>query len=379
MKKTLLLLIAFFAAAAFANAALCESESILVISDIHLTKDAQDHEAVLQAVIQAAQGKDAVLLLGDNTNNSHSEEHGLVLRWAQEINRRTGAEVYVIPGNHDYSSGFGPEEFSARYRLYGWKQSFSRDTATAGYAVMTENGTCLLMLDTNQYDQRHAVLPYGGMEDSTIRWIQETLSSLPDGTPVLACGHHPILPRDREARTPGANALNRILRAYGVGLYLCGHDHGFAAVEEDGLRQITVGLPQSYPGWAGVVDRDEDAFLWQTVQLYDEESGIFIRLRDSADALGHEMARGTLAPTPYADDAAAVEWFASAFMLFSGNEMTAEKSALLLADENCGKWRLVETPTVVKDWIFDLLENPPGDVRRIAVPSSRKHAVIIPD
>ena len=49
--------------------------------------------------------------------------------------------------------------------------------------------------------------------------------------------------------------------------------------------------------------------------------------------------------------------------------------ALFLADENCRKWRRVETRTVVKDWIFSLLENPPEDVRKIDVPASRVHPV----
>ena len=91
------------------------------------------------------------------------------------------------------------------------------------------------------------------------------------------------------------------------------------------------------------------------------------------------MASGTLSTTPYADDEAAIDWFTEVYMTRANGEMTPEKNAALLADENCRKWRLVETPTVVKDWIFGLLENPPEDVRRIAVPSSRKHVVITPD
>ena len=360
------------------GASRCETaggESFLIISDAHLTAQAQDHEAMLEAVIRAAEGKDTVLLLGDNTNNSHEEEHALVLEWVQEIRQETGAEVRVIPGNHDYGTYTGPEEFSTRYKAYGWEQSFSRDAATASYAVMTEKGTCLLMLDTNQFDEASFVRADGGIRGDTLKWLQQVLDALPDGTQVLACGHHPILPAERDGRTPGAYALGQVLRAYGVRLYLCGHDHGFATAEQDGLRQVTVGMPQAYPGWAGIAEKENGGFLWHTVQIYDAQSPALAALRENALTLADNMARGTLSTTPYADDEAAIEWFAEVYMTRASGEMTPEKNAALLADENCRKWREIETRTVVKDWILNLLENCPEDVRQIAVPVSQKQSL----
>ena len=44
-----------------------ETESYLVISDIHLTREAQDQATMLEAIIQVAKGKDVVLFLGDNS------------------------------------------------------------------------------------------------------------------------------------------------------------------------------------------------------------------------------------------------------------------------------------------------------------------------
>ena len=69
--KRILRLLALFLAAVFLNIAAGEGESFLVISDAHLTKETQEHEAMMEAVIRAAREKDAVLLLGDNTNNTH--------------------------------------------------------------------------------------------------------------------------------------------------------------------------------------------------------------------------------------------------------------------------------------------------------------------
>ena len=353
-----------------------EPERFLVISDIHLTKEAQNHAAMLRAVTQAVRGMDAVLLLGDNTNNTHPEEHGLVLEMAEEIRRQSGTEVYILPGNHDYSAiRMGLNEFHAQYGAYGWNQAFSQNKETASCAVMTRGGTCLLLLDTNMRDDALLFKADGGIRGSTLVWLQETLASLPDGTPVLACGHHPILPPERNERTPGANALSQVLQAYGVGLYLCGHDHGFATVEWEGLRQITVGQPQAYPGWVGIVEKEENGFRWHTEGIYDTQSPDYISLRESAYALAGSIARGTLSTTPYADDEAAIEWFVSAYMLLADGEMTPEKNAALLADENCRKWCEAETRTVAKEWMLNLLKNCPENVRRIDIPSSRKHPV----
>ena len=377
--KRICILLVLFLTILLTGSALGESESFLVISDIHFTEDAQEnHSAALEAVIRAARGKDAVLLLGDNTSNSRSGEHTLFRQWVQELSQRTEAAIWLIPGNHDYTSSFGPEDYTVLYRIYGWDKAFSRDSSSASYAVMTEKGTCLLMLDTNQFQQGRLPLSYGGIPGDMLIWIQTVLETLPDGTPVLACGHHPILPPERDELTPGAKALAAILRAYGVNLYLCGHEHGFATTEQDGLRQITIGQPQSYPGLAGLMMQEQGVFFWQTEPLYDEDSPDFIAMREKSRSLGREIAKGTLAGTPYDGDEEAVEWFVSAFMLFADGDMAPNLSARLFADKNCEKWRLVETRTVVKDWILGLLENPPEDVRNIPLPQSRKHALTLP-
>ena len=173
-------LAAVLIAAAFLNPASGGAERFLVISDTHITEEARDDDAMQEAVVQAARETDAVLLLGDSTNNAHPEEHNLVLQWTREIRQRAGAEVYILPGNHDYRPLFGPDEFTAWYTSCGWGRAFSRDIATAGYAAMTENGTCLIMLDTNDFDQTRSALPYGGIAQITLDWVRDVLTSLPD-------------------------------------------------------------------------------------------------------------------------------------------------------------------------------------------------------
>ena len=361
-RRVLICLLALLACLRAAGA-----ETILVISDTHFTGEAQARAAVTGAVQRAAETRGVLLLLGDNTNNSRPEEHEAVLAFARSA-AGGGTQVLLLPGNHDYTRHWGPAEFAAQYGAYGAEQAFSRDAATAGCAVMTGDGTCLLLLDTNARDANGMVLPDGGVTRETLAWAESVLDALPPGTPVIACGHHPILPASRGARTPGAGALADALRAHGVRLYLCGHDHGFATVEERGLRQITVGQPQGWPGWAGEVERTEDGFLWRTECVYEPSSPVFQRLRNSAEALARQMAAGTLASTAFAEDEGAIRWFCEAFMHHAGGTLTPEICARLLADENCAKWREIETRTVVRDWILGLLENCPEDVRSIRIP-----------
>lgn len=332
------------------------SETFLITSDLHLTGEAAAHEETLEALRAAARNADALILLGDNTNNVHGEEHARVLEFLASLE----TPAYVIPGNHDITPDLS--EFIGMYADYGWNQAFSRDAHSASCAVMTAGGVCLLLLDTNAVSG--GVTPLGGIVPETCAWVRDTVAALPAGTPVVACGHHPILPAGRSERTPGADALAEALR--GVKLYLCGHDHSFAADNADGLQQITVGQPHAYPGWAGVLNVSAKGIFWRKLTLYD--AATLEDMKASAATLAEGMARGTLVGTVHESDEEAIRWFAEAFEMWLTSELDPEACARLLSDPGAQKWRAIETRTVVKKWMFGLLENCPQDVRAIDIP-----------
>lgn len=327
------------------------AETFLVTSDLHLTRDVAS--PALDAL--RAQTGDIMILLGDSTNNAHDEEHARVLAFLESAGRR----AYVIPGNHDLTDRFGPSDYAGLYADYGWNAAFSRDADTASYAVMTPGGTCLVMLDTNAFDASGHVIPTGGVREATAAWVAETLSALPEGTPAVACGHHPLLPD----RLDGA--LAEALRAGGVRLYLCGHDHGFAAVRVDGLQQVTVGQPHAYPGWAGLLEVTPAGYHWRVLPLYDEDDPLWQAMRDGSHEMGRNLADSTLKDTPYEGDAAAIDWFAEAFDGVVTSRLTREDCDRLLSDPSADKWREIKPKTVVKRWILGLLESYPQDVRDI--------------
>lgn len=362
LKRWLLLIVALAAMLVGTGRA----EVLLVTSDLHLTDDHAAHDPALAAVSNAAADCDVLLVLGDSTNNAHDEEHAYVLEFLQSV-RDMGKEVFAIPGNHDLTPSIHPADFVALYGDYGWDRAFSRDDALADCAVMTEGGTCLLLLDTNAYTDHNTVAPLGGIADGTLRWLEGVLDSLPPGTPVIACGHHPILPAESRSDTTNAGRLADVLRLGGVRVYLCGHDHGFAAVNVDGLQQITVGQPHAAPGWAGTLTVSSGSMDWQVVPLYSADDPLWQAMEAASDELGESLGRSFLKDSPYAEDADAIQWFAECFHGIVHSSLTEETCARLLADPAAQKWREVENRTVVKRWMFGVLENCPQDVLQIGI------------
>ena len=191
--------------------------------------------------------------------------------------------------------------------------------------------------------------------------------ALPEGTPVIACGHHLLLPYAPAYGdvTENAEGFTGLLNRLGVRVWLCGHRHGHATQAMDGLRQIIVGVPNAYPAWAGSIAVTEDGGLrYAVVPLLDPDGAAYQALYDGTRELGFSMGTGSLKGTAYEGDEAAAAWFAEAFTAQADGTLP-EKRAALLADENCEKWRRADVRSVTKAWILDLLEQDTDDVREV--------------
>ncbi|MBQ9251379.1 MAG: hypothetical protein IJ188_06030 [Clostridia bacterium] len=71
MRKTFLLALILFLSL-FAYHAHTVAESILVISDTHLTRESQNHAAMMEAVIQAAKGTCLLMMDTNRPDKDHS-------------------------------------------------------------------------------------------------------------------------------------------------------------------------------------------------------------------------------------------------------------------------------------------------------------------
>ena len=196
-------------------AVFADAESLLIVSDLHLTASG-DHDAMLDAICSKAPGHDAVLLLGDAANSGRPAEHQRFRAFLERLRAEGQPQVFVLPGNHDLSSGFSALDFAVYYDDYGYAQAFSRDASTASYAVRTAGGVCLLMLDTNGYDEQAQAAYHGRVHPSTLGWLEEVLSGLPEDMPLVVCGHYPILPFTGSGNddVTNAEALGRLLNRH---------------------------------------------------------------------------------------------------------------------------------------------------------------------
>ena len=370
IRRLLLILLCMILPAA--HAACAEPAGFLCVADLHLTTDAQE-SWVLSAVREKAAGCSAVLFLGDNTNNGKAEEHTAFLAYLRTL-AEDGTKVYVVPGNHDLSGSTAPEVFRKRYHAFGYDEAFLQDETSLSYAVMAGDA-CLLVIDTNDDTGSRSLTPRGGIRPGVMDFAARVVSALPEGTPVIACGHHPLFPyvSDYGDVTENAEAFAGELARLGVRIWLCGHRHGHAAQSAEGIRQIIVGMPGGYPAWTGSIAAEADGSLHYTaVPLLDPESDLYRELRDGTLALGLQMGTGSLTGTAYEGDEAAAAWFAEAFVAQADGTL-AEKREALLADENCEKWRRADVRSVTRQWMLELLEQSTEDVRDILISPNGIH------
>ena len=245
---------------------------IAVATDLHFDPDNTDKSKELSAVVYNLELADALLwdarqqdaeillLTGDLVNGGKIHRHTALtekLKHAEE----TGISIYAVPGNHDLSP-VSQSEFAELYSDFGYKEAFSRDTASLSYCILRED-MMLLMMDTGGYSVSAIDLPSipkrtdvsAFLSERTLEWAEDMLKEAQKRRlPVLCAGHYNLLPS--VSREPGGfyvengTMFANLLRKYSVPLYLSGHMHIRAVYQEDGLtEQLTeylLGYPSGY-------------------------------------------------------------------------------------------------------------------------------------
>ncbi len=361
-KKTSLSVL--FLCALLSLALSASADPALFLADLHLTTDTAAFGGTLESIRREAGACGPVIFLGDNTNNGRSAEHTAFLGFLGSMKPDT--EILVIPGNHDLCGETSPEIFRARYHAFGWDQAFAADDESLSYAVLLD-GVCYLMLDTNLYDPAQRMTLRGAISPSVLRFTGDVLTGLPESTPVIACGHHPLLPLEGETDlTENTSALVSLLERHGVTLWVSGHRHSNYTLASSVLRQVGVGTPGGYPAWAGLLEKS-DTWHYRVRSLIEKEPALLEQRRNEALALGRTMAEGSLKGTVSEGDEEAVSWFAEAFL--SELEGTlSERRGEFLSRSGCEAWRRAEVRAVTRKWILGLLEHESEDVRDLTVP-----------
>lgn len=215
--------------------------------------------------IIAKSGCDAVLMVGDLTNNgekaSHTEFELKLRKLAESI------PVYVVYATHDWCCDGNAASYDGDMKLYGVEtltpaqlrelyapygangalSEYVCENGSSSYCALIKPGFRLLGLndDTNGHGK-------GGFSEEHLLWIERMIREAKEaGDEIIAMEHHLIM-------APFARLINKsmmlgdaddVVRAYaGAGLefVFTGHSHMQRVTEKDGVYQINIG---SLTGW----------------------------------------------------------------------------------------------------------------------------------
>lgn len=335
------------------------AERIRISTDLHLSQAGREQQDAFQMLLE--QPCDVLILLGDLANSGHLREHQMVVDGLAKMD----AEILVLPGNHDLTAETPPEQFQKIYASFGYDQAFARDPDSLSYAVMTEEGICLLMLDTNAWDPVRQMVQHGGIASHLAEWTAGVLEPLPEGTPVIAFGHYP-LSADGANDTAGGAELLQALSEGNVLAYFCGHRHSNGTFVSGNLRQIMVGVPWSYPPLVRTIERREAGFRSGTELIYPEGSDGLRTMRKQSTDLARRMAEGSLAGTDYEGNQEAVMFF-EAFFDATVNGRLEEVRNVLMTREGYRMWQDADVKTAVKPWLLSAMEDSREDYHEIVL------------
>jgi len=149
---------------------------------------------------------DFVILPGDLTDSGDMKSHQVVAEILGKF-KKTGIQVYIIPGNHD---GFKtkdydinkisreivtPEEFTKIYNDCGYSSAIYKDNKSLSYVAEPVKGLWLLMVDSCIYNSPDNYRVCNGrLRTSTLVWIDDILKKAKEqNKAVIGSLHHSLL------------------------------------------------------------------------------------------------------------------------------------------------------------------------------------------
>ena len=257
---------------------------IAVASDLHLDPDntdkSQGNEVVYNMELVDAllwdakqQGAEMLLLTGDLVNGGKPHRHEALTEKLRQAERE-GLPVYVLPGNHDLAP-VGQREFAAFYEEFGYAEAYSRDPGSLSYCIIRDR-VMLLMMDTAGYSVSAIDLPGAAVRSSmdpffseeTLQWAETCLQTAQErGLLVLAAGHYNLLPEISRQQGSGycienGDCFTKLLRTYGVPLYLSGHMHTRGVYQEEGLTELLTEYLLGYPTGYSLLDLSKNTLRY---------------------------------------------------------------------------------------------------------------------
>lgn len=266
---------------------------LAVISDLHVSMEADSREIFDSAMVRIAQQHpDVLLVTGDLTDRGDSTSHRYV---AESLSRLTedGTRVFVIPGNHDlYGSSASPEDFAQYYHACGYDEAVMRDTASLSYLVYLRDDLALLCLDSTRPMEGTTRHSDGGLTTHTLQWAKNaTDEATLSNHRVIAMMHHQAMEHfDRQSMLAAnyvANtdttyypALSQVHEQFipAVSVVFTGHFHIQSAQhvtnERGTLTDVSTGSLANYPSpirWATLPPNDTLSITTENLTLHRDQ------------------------------------------------------------------------------------------------------------
>ena len=177
----------------------------------------------------AESGADFILISGDLTRRGNEEEHSFVASLLSDFENKTGIQVYIVPGNHDYYGGLGRDYIRSCYADFGYNTALATDTATASYTVDVAENYRLIAVDSNDPGNDG-----DGVTDALLGWIEEQSEKAhSDGKQIIYMMHHPLLEHlylgrilMKDFMLRDSKAVAEKFSQWGIQYVFTGHEHG---------------------------------------------------------------------------------------------------------------------------------------------------------
>jgi len=148
-------------------------------------------DAIISAFLKAAEkaGAKYIFLPGDHSEDGYLVEHEGFVKILKAFQKRTGIQVFVVPGNHDTYRDVDIEDFMRLYADFGYKQALARLEGTGSYTAELSNGYRLLAIDAILYNEHNS-----GITPELFAWIEQQLAQArKDGKKLIAMTHYSAL------------------------------------------------------------------------------------------------------------------------------------------------------------------------------------------
>ncbi len=261
MKKLISILLAVsILVSAFAISALADDDVVTfaVASDLHYnvpeeeltaTNDhpifwhanrraAMDNESgfiIDEFLRQAAEADyDFILIPGDMADNGRivPEEHEAVSAKFKDFEEKTGIQIYVVPGNHDYGRGENDNKIEDMFRFYGdfgYNDALEKRENDFSYVTDLPGNYRLITVDSNDPSKSTE----DGMTSDKVNWVvAQAKKAVTEGKYPILMMHHNLLDHLPMQRILSRNFIirnhtavaNKFANA-GIKLVFTGHEH----------------------------------------------------------------------------------------------------------------------------------------------------------